>query len=92
MKRHASLTDLSLTRDEQEIEFLRLQVLEQQHLIDDLSLVRAPRGWGAGSPIWSPGCDLSVRPGGKDAFVLDLFPWRRCCLISGASQGFRASS
>ncbi|XP_054994331.1 janus kinase and microtubule-interacting protein 1 isoform X11 [Sorex araneus] len=40
LKRHTSLTDLSLTRDEQEIEFLRLQVLEQQHLIDDLSLER----------------------------------------------------
>lgn len=40
MKRHTSLNDLSLTRDEQEIEFLRLQVLEQQHVIDDLSLVR----------------------------------------------------
>uniref|UniRef100_A0A8D2B683 Janus kinase and microtubule interacting protein 1 n=1 Tax=Sciurus vulgaris TaxID=55149 RepID=A0A8D2B683_SCIVU len=38
LKRHTSLNDLSLTRDEQEIEFLRLQVLEQQHVIDDLSL------------------------------------------------------
>lgn len=37
------MNDLSLTRDKQEIEFLRLQVLEQQHVIDDLSLVR-PRG------------------------------------------------
>lgn len=41
LKRHTSLNDLSLTRDEQEIEFLRLQVLEQQHVIDDLSLVRS---------------------------------------------------
>ncbi|XP_054580199.1 janus kinase and microtubule-interacting protein 1 isoform X2 [Eptesicus fuscus] len=40
LKRHTSLTDLSLTRDEQEIEFLRLQVLEQQRVIDDLSLER----------------------------------------------------
>uniref|UniRef100_A0A8C5NW84 Janus kinase and microtubule interacting protein 1 n=1 Tax=Jaculus jaculus TaxID=51337 RepID=A0A8C5NW84_JACJA len=38
LKRHTSLNDLSLTRDEQEIEFLRLQVLEQQHVIDDLLL------------------------------------------------------
>lgn len=43
LKRHTSLNDLSLTRDEQEIEFLRLQVLEQQHVIDDLSLVRCSR-------------------------------------------------
>ncbi|XP_037685290.1 janus kinase and microtubule-interacting protein 1 isoform X7 [Choloepus didactylus] len=40
LKRHTSLNDLSLTRDEQEIEFLRLQVLEQQHVIDDLALER----------------------------------------------------
>ncbi|XP_075401165.1 janus kinase and microtubule-interacting protein 1 isoform X2 [Tenrec ecaudatus] len=40
LKRHTSLNDLSLTRDEQEIEFLRLQVLEQQHVIDDLCLER----------------------------------------------------
>uniref|UniRef100_A0A8D1TGD2 Janus kinase and microtubule-interacting protein C-terminal domain-containing protein n=1 Tax=Sus scrofa TaxID=9823 RepID=A0A8D1TGD2_PIG len=40
LKRHTSLNDLSLTRDKQEIEFLRLQVLEQQHVIDDLSLER----------------------------------------------------
>ncbi|XP_035960560.1 janus kinase and microtubule-interacting protein 1 isoform X3 [Halichoerus grypus] len=40
LKRHTSLNDLSLSRDEQEIEFLRLQVLEQQHVIDDLSLER----------------------------------------------------
>ncbi|KAM6221506.1 janus kinase and microtubule-interacting protein 1 isoform 2-T2 [Rhynchocyon petersi] len=40
LKRHTSLNDLSLTRDEQEIEFLRLQVLEQQRVIDDLCLER----------------------------------------------------
>uniref|UniRef100_A0A4X2M650 Janus kinase and microtubule interacting protein 1 n=1 Tax=Vombatus ursinus TaxID=29139 RepID=A0A4X2M650_VOMUR len=38
LKRHTSLNDLSLTRDEQEIEFLRLQVMEQQLVIDDLSM------------------------------------------------------
>ncbi|XP_012879364.1 PREDICTED: janus kinase and microtubule-interacting protein 1 [Dipodomys ordii] len=38
LRRHTSLDDLSLTRDEQEIAFLRLQVLEQQHVIEDLSL------------------------------------------------------
>lgn len=50
LKRHTSLNDLSLTRDEQEIEFLRLQVLEQQHVIDDLSLVR-PRSGPPGAPL-----------------------------------------
>ncbi|KAM8968432.1 janus kinase and microtubule-interacting protein 1 isoform X3 [Sarcophilus harrisii] len=40
LKRHTSLNDLSLTRDEQEIEFLRLQVMEQQLVIDDLSMER----------------------------------------------------
>ncbi|XP_046796383.1 janus kinase and microtubule-interacting protein 1 isoform X4 [Gallus gallus] len=39
LKRHTSLNDLSSTRDEQEIEFLRLQVKEKQHVIDDLTVV-----------------------------------------------------
>ncbi|XP_019326177.1 PREDICTED: janus kinase and microtubule-interacting protein 1 [Aptenodytes forsteri] len=40
LKRHTSLNDLSNTREEQEIEFLRLQVKEQQHVIDDLTVER----------------------------------------------------
>ncbi|XP_007955698.1 janus kinase and microtubule-interacting protein 1 [Orycteropus afer afer] len=40
LKRHMPMNDLSLTRDEQEMEFLRLQVLEQQRVIDDLCLER----------------------------------------------------
>uniref|UniRef100_A0A4W3JKY6 Janus kinase and microtubule interacting protein 1 n=1 Tax=Callorhinchus milii TaxID=7868 RepID=A0A4W3JKY6_CALMI len=38
LRRHTSLNDLSQTQDEQEIEFLRLQVVEQQHIIDDLTM------------------------------------------------------
>ncbi|KFO92202.1 Janus kinase and microtubule-interacting protein 1, partial [Buceros rhinoceros silvestris] len=44
LKRHTSLNDLSSTRDEQEIEFLRLQVKEQQHVIDDLTVVMLMTG------------------------------------------------
>ncbi|CAM4553968.1 janus kinase and microtubule-interacting protein 1 isoform X3 [Lepidochelys kempii] len=40
LKRHTSLNDLSSTREEQEMEFLRLQVIEQQHVIDDLTVER----------------------------------------------------
>ncbi|XP_021251912.1 janus kinase and microtubule-interacting protein 1 isoform X1 [Numida meleagris] len=40
LKRHTSLNDLSSTRDEQEIEFLKLQVKEKQHVIDDLTVER----------------------------------------------------
>ncbi|XP_008934005.1 PREDICTED: janus kinase and microtubule-interacting protein 1, partial [Merops nubicus] len=40
LKRHTSLNDLSSSREEQEIEFLRLQVKEQQHVIDDLTVER----------------------------------------------------
>ncbi|XP_010001414.1 PREDICTED: janus kinase and microtubule-interacting protein 1 [Chaetura pelagica] len=40
LKRHTSLNDLSSAREEQEIEFLRLQVKEQQHVIDDLTVER----------------------------------------------------
>nr|XP_033805487.1 janus kinase and microtubule-interacting protein 1 isoform X2 [Geotrypetes seraphini] len=37
LKRHTSLNDLSTTQEEQELEFLRLQVTEQQLIIDDLT-------------------------------------------------------
>uniref|UniRef100_A0A8D0GUB5 Janus kinase and microtubule interacting protein 1 n=1 Tax=Sphenodon punctatus TaxID=8508 RepID=A0A8D0GUB5_SPHPU len=40
LKRHTSLNDLSSTREEQEMEFLRLQVREQQRVIDDLAVER----------------------------------------------------
>ncbi|XP_069782056.1 janus kinase and microtubule-interacting protein 1-like isoform X2 [Narcine bancroftii] len=40
LRRHTSLNDLSQGQDEQEIEFLRLQVVEQQHIIDDLTMER----------------------------------------------------
>lgn len=33
------MNDLSQGQDEQEMEFLRLQVVEQQHIIDDLTMV-----------------------------------------------------
>ncbi|XP_072351632.1 janus kinase and microtubule-interacting protein 2-like isoform X5 [Scyliorhinus torazame] len=40
LRRHTSLNDLNQTQDGQEMEFLRLQVVEQQHIIDDLSMER----------------------------------------------------
>uniref|UniRef100_A0A8C4RRP1 Janus kinase and microtubule interacting protein 1 n=1 Tax=Erpetoichthys calabaricus TaxID=27687 RepID=A0A8C4RRP1_ERPCA len=40
LRRPSSLNDLSHTHDEQEIEFLRLQVAEQQSMIDDLTVER----------------------------------------------------
>ncbi|XP_066487845.1 janus kinase and microtubule-interacting protein 1 isoform X2 [Tiliqua scincoides] len=40
LRRHTSLNDLSSTREEQEVEFLKLQVLEQRHVIDDLTVER----------------------------------------------------
>ncbi|XP_048364938.1 janus kinase and microtubule-interacting protein 1 isoform X5 [Sphaerodactylus townsendi] len=40
LRRHTSLNDLSSTREEQEVEFLKLQVLEQRRVIDDLSVER----------------------------------------------------
>lgn len=41
IRRPSSLNDLDLSQEEREIEFLRLQVLEQQNIIDDLSRVSA---------------------------------------------------
>ncbi|XP_078066323.1 janus kinase and microtubule-interacting protein 1-like isoform X1 [Mustelus asterias] len=40
LRRYTPLSDLNQTQDEQEIEFLRLQVVEQQHIIDDLTMER----------------------------------------------------
>uniref|UniRef100_A0A8C9VY49 Janus kinase and microtubule interacting protein 1 n=1 Tax=Scleropages formosus TaxID=113540 RepID=A0A8C9VY49_SCLFO len=41
LKRPSSLNDLSQTHEEQEVEFLKLQVAEQQSIIDELTLVRS---------------------------------------------------
>nr|XP_028599386.1 janus kinase and microtubule-interacting protein 1 isoform X2 [Podarcis muralis] len=40
MRRHTSLNDLSSTHEEPEVEFLKLQIIEQRHLIDDLTMER----------------------------------------------------
>lgn len=40
LRRPSSLNDLDQSHEEREMEFLRLQVLEQQNIIDDLSKVQ----------------------------------------------------
>ncbi|XP_041122801.1 janus kinase and microtubule-interacting protein 1-like [Polyodon spathula] len=40
LRRQSSLNDLNQTHEEQEVEFLKLQVIEQQNMIDDLSMER----------------------------------------------------
>uniref|UniRef100_A0A6J0V5T8 Janus kinase and microtubule-interacting protein 1 isoform X1 n=2 Tax=Pogona vitticeps TaxID=103695 RepID=A0A6J0V5T8_9SAUR len=40
LKRHTSLNDLRSTHEGKEVEFLKLKITEQQHLIDDLTLER----------------------------------------------------
>lgn len=40
MKRPSSLTDLTHAHEEQEVEFLKLQVAEQRGIIDELTQVR----------------------------------------------------
>ncbi|TEA25391.1 hypothetical protein DBR06_SOUSAS13210019, partial [Sousa chinensis] len=40
LRRPSSLNDLDQSQDEREVDFLRLQILEQQHLIDELSKER----------------------------------------------------
>lgn len=39
VRRPSSLNDLDRSREEQEADFLRVQILEQQNLIDELSKV-----------------------------------------------------
>ena len=43
LKRPTSLTDLSHAHEEQEVEFLKLQVAEQRGLIDELTQVSLTR-------------------------------------------------
>ncbi|XP_042326840.1 janus kinase and microtubule-interacting protein 1 isoform X3 [Sceloporus undulatus] len=38
LRRHTSLNDISSRREEKEIEFLKLQIIQQQHLIDNLTV------------------------------------------------------
>ncbi|XP_036382457.1 janus kinase and microtubule-interacting protein 3 isoform X7 [Megalops cyprinoides] len=45
IRRPSSLNDLDQTQEEREIEFLRLQVLEQQNIIDDLSKALETAGY-----------------------------------------------
>uniref|UniRef100_A0A8D0EDK5 Janus kinase and microtubule interacting protein 1 n=1 Tax=Salvator merianae TaxID=96440 RepID=A0A8D0EDK5_SALMN len=40
LRRHASLNDISNTREESEVEFLKLQIVDQQHLINELTTER----------------------------------------------------
>ncbi|XP_023977226.1 janus kinase and microtubule-interacting protein 3 isoform X7 [Physeter macrocephalus] len=40
LRRPSSLNDLDQSQDEREVDFLKLQILEQQHLIDELSKER----------------------------------------------------
>uniref|UniRef100_A0A6Q2ZAU2 Janus kinase and microtubule-interacting protein C-terminal domain-containing protein n=1 Tax=Esox lucius TaxID=8010 RepID=A0A6Q2ZAU2_ESOLU len=48
IRRPSSLNDLDQSQEEREIEFLRLQVLEQQNIIDDLSKVHDNNTLGTG--------------------------------------------
>ncbi|XP_051769773.1 janus kinase and microtubule-interacting protein 3 isoform X13 [Ctenopharyngodon idella] len=45
IRRPSSLNDLDLSQEEREIEFLRLQVMEQQNIIDDLSRALETAGY-----------------------------------------------
>ncbi|MGH0132448.1 UNVERIFIED_CONTAM: hypothetical protein FKN15_035955 [Acipenser sinensis] len=45
IRRPSSLNDLDQSQEEQEIEFLRLQVVEQQNIIDDLSKAMETAGY-----------------------------------------------
>ncbi|KAI5608705.1 janus kinase and microtubule-interacting protein 3, partial [Silurus asotus] len=45
LRRPSSLNDLDQSHEEREMEFLRLQVLEQQNIIDDLSKALETAGY-----------------------------------------------
>lgn len=55
IRRPSSLNDLDQSQDEREVDFLRIQILEQQHLIDELSKVpRVPCALRVPRPPPSP--------------------------------------
>ncbi|XP_039108332.1 janus kinase and microtubule-interacting protein 3 isoform X4 [Hyaena hyaena] len=45
IRRPSSLNDLDQSQDEREVDFLRIQILEQQHLIDELSKTLETAGY-----------------------------------------------
>ncbi|XP_060142793.1 janus kinase and microtubule-interacting protein 3 isoform X30 [Globicephala melas] len=45
LRRPSSLNDLDQSQDEREVDFLKLQILEQQHLIDELSKTLETAGY-----------------------------------------------
>lgn len=45
------MNDLDQSQDEREVDFLKLQIVEQQHLIDELSKVTAGRRPPAGPAL-----------------------------------------
>ena len=59
IRRPSSLNDLDQSQDERDVDFLKLQIVEQQHLIDELSKVPArpvPPHSAAGPPAPSRAC------------------------------------
>lgn len=51
IRRPSSLNDLDQSQDERDVDFLKLQIVEQQHLIDELSKVTAGRHPPAGPAL-----------------------------------------
>lgn len=77
IRRPSSLNDLDQSQDEREVDFLKLQIVEQQNLIDELSKVpapprrcprvppprrRAPLGFPAPRPAPSISAGLALQP------------------------------
>ena len=56
------MNDLDQSQDEREVDFLKLQIVEQQHLIDELSKVTAGR-----HPARSPRTHPALPPTGHPA-------------------------
>uniref|UniRef100_A0A663N201 Janus kinase and microtubule interacting protein 3 n=1 Tax=Athene cunicularia TaxID=194338 RepID=A0A663N201_ATHCN len=69
IRRPSSLNDLDHSQEEREVDFLRLQVIEQQNIIDELSKVRYNsaalmqgrlRPWGTAAPLTPSLCQKPV--------------------------------
>lgn len=68
IRRPSSLNDLDQSQDEREIDFLKLQIVEQQNLIDELSKVSMLHPSAALCP-WEP-CPILTVPSGAVPLLL----------------------
>lgn len=86
IRRPSSLNDLDQSQDEREIDFLKLQIVEQQNLIDELSKVSMPHFPAALCPL-EPCLPAALpSPPGLCVSALPVYPLDTLCPSRAAPQ------